>query len=51
MFGDTMTPDTAPGILGLLVLLVTLLFIGLALNSLMPRPEWLYRLLTREKNR
>src|ERR1035441_6876891 len=51
MFGDTMMPDTAPGILGLLVLLVTLLFIGLAANSLMPRPEWLYRLLTREKNR
>ena len=51
MFGDTMTPDTAPGILGLLVLLVTLHFIGLALASLMPRPEWLYRLFTREKNR
>jgi hypothetical protein len=51
MFGDTMTPDTAPGILGLLVLLVTLLFIWLALSSLIPRPEWLYRLLTRERNR
>jgi len=44
MPGNTISPTSLPGVLGLMVLAVTLLFMALAINSLLPRPDWLYNL-------
>jgi hypothetical protein len=42
---------SVPGILGIMVLCVTLLFVALAVSSLLPRPDWLYKAFTGRVNR
>jgi hypothetical protein len=44
MPGNTVSPASLPGVLGFMVLAVTVLFMALALNSLLPRPDWLWNL-------
>ena len=44
MPGDTVSPTSVPGVLGFMVLGVTILFMVLAVNSLLPRPGWLCKL-------
>ena len=41
------SPTSVPGILGFMVLAVTILFMVLALSSI-PRPDWLYNLFRRQ---
>lgn len=43
MPGNSISPTSVPGILGIMVLCVTLLFVVLAVSSLLPRPGWLYK--------
>lgn len=42
---NSISPASVPGILGIMVLCVTLLFVALAASSLLPRPDWLYKAL------
>ena len=48
MPGNTISPTSVSGILGFMVLAVTILFIVLALNSIIPQPDWLYNLFRRQ---
>ena len=41
----TISPTSVPGILGIMVLWVTVLFMFLAVISLLPRPGWLFKVL------
>jgi hypothetical protein len=47
MPGNRVSPTSVSGILGSMVLAVTILFIVLALNSIIPQPDWLYKLFRR----
>ena len=41
---NTISPTSVPGILGFTVPAVTILFMLLALNGIIPQPDWLYNL-------
>jgi len=45
MPGNTTSPTSVSGILGFMVLAVTILF--MVLNSIIPQPDWLYNLFRR----
>jgi hypothetical protein len=47
MPGNTTSPTSVSGILGFMVLAVTILFMVLALNIIIPQPDWLYNLFDR----
>lgn len=42
---NSISPTSVPGILGIMVWCVTVLFMFLAVSSLMPRPGWLFKVL------
>lgn len=48
MPGNTISPTSVSGILGFMVLAVTILFMLLALNSIIPQPDLLYNLFRRQ---
>lgn len=45
---NTISPTFVFGILGCMVLAVTILFMLLALNSIIAQPDWLYKLFRRQ---
>lgn len=47
MPGNSISPTSFSGILGFMVLAVTILFMVLALNSIIPQPDCLYNLFHR----
>jgi hypothetical protein len=48
MPGNSISPTSVAGILGFMVLAVTILFMVLVLNSIISQPDWLYNLFRRQ---